>query len=77
MTVIVRKTAGTGGLVLPAAVKEQAILFHVHQDLTWFRLHLAKDGQHDTIIRYKPGESTLKLDRTHSGLPRDIVGPGV
>ena len=39
----------------------------------WFRLHLAKDGQHDTIIRYKPGESTLKLDRTHSGLPRDIV----
>ena len=39
----------------------------------WFRLHLAKDGQHDTIIRYKPGESTLKLDRTRSGLPRDIV----
>lgn len=39
----------------------------------WFRLHVAKDGQHDTIIRYRPGESTLKIDRTRSGLPRDIV----
>ena len=39
----------------------------------WFRLHVAKDGQHDTIIRYKPDESTLKIDRSRSGLPRDIV----
>ena len=39
----------------------------------WFRLHVAKDGQHDTIIRYKPDESTLKIDRCRSGLPRDIV----
>ena len=39
----------------------------------WFRLHVAKDGQHDTIIRYKPDESTLKIDRTRSGLPHDIV----
>ena len=34
---------------------------------------MAKDGQHDTIIRYKPDESTLKIDRTRSGLPHDIV----
>ena len=39
----------------------------------WFRLHVAKDGQHDTVIRYKPAESTLKIDRCRSGLPRDIV----
>ena len=39
----------------------------------WFRLHVAKDGQHDTVIRYKPGENTLKIDRCRSGLPRDIV----
>ena len=39
----------------------------------WFRLHVAKDGRHDTIIRYKPNESTLKIDRCRSGLPRDIV----
>ncbi|MDE6590995.1 MAG: GH32 C-terminal domain-containing protein, partial [Oscillospiraceae bacterium] len=39
----------------------------------WFRIHVAKDGQHDTIIRYKPDESTLKIDRTRSGLPHDIV----
>ncbi|MCM1148803.1 MAG: glycoside hydrolase family 32 protein [Butyricicoccus sp.] len=39
----------------------------------WFRVHVAKDGEHDTIIRYKPDESTLKIDRTRSGLPQDIV----
>ena len=39
----------------------------------WFRVHVAKDGTHDTIIRYKPNESTLKIDRTRSGLPHDIV----
>ena len=39
----------------------------------WFRIHVAKDGQHDTVIRYKPDESTLKIDRTRSGLPHDIV----
>ena len=39
----------------------------------WFRIHVAKDGAHDTIIRYKPSESTLKIDRTRSGLPHDIV----
>ena len=39
----------------------------------WFRIHVAKDGQHDTAIRYKPDESTLKIDRSRSGLPHDIV----
>ncbi len=39
----------------------------------WFRIHVAKDGTHDTILRYKPNESTLKIDRTRSGLPHDIV----
>ena len=39
----------------------------------WFRLHVAKDGQHDTIVRYRPDQSTVKIDRCRSGLPRDIV----
>lgn len=39
----------------------------------WFRIRVAKDGEHETIIRYKPNESTLKIDRTRSGLPHDIV----
>ena len=39
----------------------------------WFRIHVAKDGEHDTIIRYRPDQRTLKLDRTRSGLPYDIV----
>lgn len=38
-----------------------------------FKLHLAKDGQRETLIRYKVSNSTLRLDRTHSGFPYDIV----
>lgn len=39
----------------------------------WFRIRVAKDGEHETIIRYRPSDGTLKLDRTRSGLPHDIV----
>ena len=39
----------------------------------WFRVRVAKDGEHETIIRYRPDQGTLKLDRIRSGLPRDIV----
>ena len=34
---------------------------------------MAKDGEHETIIRYRPSDGTVKIDRTRSGLPRDIV----
>lgn len=44
-----------------------------HDFYRWFRIHVAKDGEHDTIIRYRPDQGTLKLDRTRSGLPYDIV----
>ena len=39
----------------------------------WFRIRVAKDGEHETIIRYRPSDGTVKLDRTRSGLPHDIV----
>ena len=39
----------------------------------WFRLYLAKDGENFTMIRYRPDIGTLKVDRTHSGFPHDIV----
>lgn len=39
----------------------------------WFRVRVAKDGEHETIIRYRPDQGTLKLDRIRSGLPHDIV----
>ena len=39
----------------------------------WFRIRVAKDGEHETIIRYRPDEGTIKIDRTRSGLPHDIV----
>ena len=39
----------------------------------WFRIRVAKDGVHETIIRYRPDQGTVKLDRVRSGLPHDIV----
>ena len=39
----------------------------------WFRLYVAKDGEHFTMIRYRPETGTVKVDRTHSGFPHDIV----
>ena len=39
----------------------------------WFRIRVAKDGEHETILRYRPDQGTLKLDRIRSGLPHDIV----
>lgn len=39
----------------------------------YFKLHLAKDGERETIIRYKVENSTLRVDRTRSGFPYDIV----
>ena len=39
----------------------------------WFRIRVAKDGEHETIIRYRPDQASIKIDRTRSGLPHDIV----
>ena len=39
----------------------------------WFRIRVAKDGEHETIVRYRPSNGTVKIDRTRSGLPHDIV----
>ncbi len=38
-----------------------------------FRLHVAKNGECVTTIRYRPDQSTLKIDRSRSGLHHDIV----
>ncbi len=39
----------------------------------WFRIYLAKDGEHYTMIRFRPNLGTVKVDRTQSGFPHDIV----
>ncbi len=39
----------------------------------WFRLYVAQDGEHYTFIRIRPDTGTVKVDRTHSGFPHDIV----
>ena len=44
-----------------------------HGSYRWFRVRVAKDGKHETIVRYRPDQGTVKIDRTRSGLPHDIV----
>jgi beta-fructofuranosidase len=39
----------------------------------WFRIYLGKDGEHYTLLRFRPDISTIKVDRTRSGFPHDIV----
>ena len=38
-----------------------------------FRINVASDGEHCVSIRYKPENNTVRIDRTHSGFPHDIV----
>jgi len=38
-----------------------------------FRMNLAKDGEHVTTIRYKPGQAIVRVDRSRCGYPFDIV----
>ena len=39
----------------------------------WFKLHLAKDGEHVTTIRFKPDEGIVRVDRSRCGYRYDIV----
>ena len=39
----------------------------------WFKINLARDGEHFTSIRFKPATNIIRIDRTQSGLPCDIV----
>ena len=61
---------GIQGRVLDMTVTVRPI---GNESYRWFRIRIAKDGEHETIIRYRPSQGTVKLDRTRSGLPHDIV----
>ena len=39
----------------------------------WFKLHLAKDGDRETTIRFKPDQGVVRVDRSRCGFPFDIV----
>ena len=61
---------GIQGRVLDMTVTVRPI---GNETYRWFRVRVAKDGEHETIIRYRPDQGTVKLDRTRSGLPHDVV----
>ena len=39
----------------------------------WFKIRVAKDGERETVIRYKPDCNTVRVDRSRCGAPYDIV----
>jgi len=39
----------------------------------YFKISVAKDGERATIIRHKPENNTIRVDRSRSGFPHDIV----
>ena len=39
----------------------------------YFRINVAKDGERVTVIRHKPENNTIRVDRSRSGFPHDIV----
>jgi len=38
-----------------------------------FKINVASDGEHKTTVRYRPGDGTVRIDRTRCGFPHDIV----
>lgn len=39
----------------------------------YFKVSVAKDGERVTMIRHKPENNTIRVDRSRSGFPHDIV----
>ena len=39
----------------------------------YFKINVAKDGERATLIRHKPENNTIRVDRARSGFPHDIV----
>lgn len=39
----------------------------------YFKINVAKDGERVTTIRHKPENNTIRVDRSRSGFPHDIV----
>ena len=39
----------------------------------WFKINVARDGEHYVTVRYKPENNTVRIDRSHSGFSHDIV----
>ncbi len=76
--VLLRSIPVSGEVNLPGIqgrVLDMTVTVHPigNESYRWFRIRVAKDGAHETIIRYRPDQGTVKIDRTRSGLTHDIV----
>lgn len=76
--VIHRNVPVSGEIILPGVqgrTVDMTVTVHPagNELYRWFRIRVAGDDRHDTVIRYEPDESILQIDRTRSGLAHDIV----
>ena len=46
---------------------------NVNKPYRYFKISVAKDGERVTTIRHKPENNTIRVDRSCSGFPHDIV----
>jgi hypothetical protein len=62
---------GVEGRVLDMTVRVRPAV--AEQPFRYFKIHVAKGGAFYTTIRYEAETQTMRVDRLHSGFPRDIV----
>ena len=61
---------GVKGRILDMTIKVRPSDMKMYD---WFKVNVAKDGEHQATIRYKPGSNTIRIDRTRCGGRYDIV----
>ena len=56
-------------------VLDMTVTIHTAEKDTfrWFNLNVAKGGNDVSVIRYEPEDQIVRIDRSHSGFPYDIV----
>ncbi len=62
---------GINGRYLDMTVKVRPV--NKSKVYRYFKINVAKDGERATMIRHKPENSTIRVDRSRSGFPHDIV----
>ncbi len=66
-------TVSTALPEIQGRVIDMTLTLRPGQDCRWFRLYLAEGDGFATTLLWRPEEGSMEIDRTASGLPRDIA----
>lgn len=77
---ILYKNVVFSGMISLQNVKGRVLDMTVHvrpavesANYRYFKINVAQDGEHYVTVRYKTENSTVRIDRSHSGFAHDIV----